>query len=238
MLKSKVKALHPHESVTEKTFVKWPMSKCFTYEVNEETNKLENLRCVVCSEQWPLIKKEATKRGLKGQVLVSVKQYIDGVQYVHRSNVDRHCKSGSLHEFALMQKKRNSRPNISNITNDINSDVMTVGENVDNHNERSVSCEKQGQRAVDVMLKDQSTDTYMKLFNTALHLVIEEEPFTKFPKLIELQRKNGLKLLSGKTNRTFCTEMVKTMAEIVREDMKEIIKNANFISGKLYSCYS
>ena len=201
---------------------------------------MENLRCVVCSEQWPLIKKEATKRGLKGQVLVSVKQYIDGVQYVHRSNVDRHCKS-VLHEFALMQQKRNStvsRPNISNITNDMNSDVMTVGEDVDNHNERSVACEKQGQRAVDVMQKDQSTDTYMKLFNTALHLVIEEKPFTKFPKLIELQRKNGLKLLSGKTNRTVCTDMVKTMAEVVREDMKEIIENANFISGKLYSCYS
>ena len=137
-----------------------------------------------------------------------------------------------------MQQTRNSRPSISNINNDINSDVMTVGENVDYHNGRSVACEKQGQRAVDVMLKDQSTDTYMKLFNTALLKVIEEEPFTKFPKLIELQRKNGLKLLSGKTNRTVCTDMVKTMAEVVREDVKEIIKNANFISGKLYSNYS
>ena len=40
MLRSKVKAFQHHESVTEKTSVKRPMSQCLKYEINKDEKKL------------------------------------------------------------------------------------------------------------------------------------------------------------------------------------------------------
>ena len=222
------------ESVTERTFKRWPsdLSRNFIYDINEETGKLENLRCLVCSENWEIIKEEAIRRRLKGQVLVSLKQYVEGVQHVHRGNVDRHCKPGSLHEFALMHQKEK----YGEITHTTIGKSTCTRPNMKRSNSQSASSSmsssnKKQEATVDVMLNDQRRDTCVKMFNTALYIVMQGEQFCQFPKLIALQKKNGCNLLPGKSNSSVCAHMVKIMADVLREDIKDILKTAKFLSG-------
>ena len=48
---------------------------------------------------------------------------------------------------------------------------------------------------INTFLITNSTDAYTKLFKTALFIATAEESFTKFPLLIDLQKKNGIKIL-------------------------------------------
>lgn len=87
-------------TVSLKTFEKWTFSKHFEVDVDED-KIVTKIKCVTCLNKWEEIKQEAKRRNLRGQVLNNVKQYIDGVNYVHKANVERHCKPGSLHEFGV-----------------------------------------------------------------------------------------------------------------------------------------
>ena len=46
------------------------------------------------------IRNEALRRNLRGNVLDGVKNYVDGVLYIHKSNFDKHIKAQSLHDWA------------------------------------------------------------------------------------------------------------------------------------------
>ena len=66
----------------------------------------------------------------------------------------------------------------------------------------------------------------------ALQYVASEElPYTKFEGLIQLQKINGVKILDGKATTHACKAFISYLAEIVRTDVKDLLKSANFISG-------
>lgn len=68
------------------------------------------------------------------------------------------------------------------------------------------------------------------LFNTAYYVAKEEEPFAKFPKLVDLQIKNGLNL--GNTYKTdhACHTFIDSIADTLISSLKEKIRNARFFS--------
>ena len=63
------------ETVSVKTFKKWPFASHFEAEVDEE-NRISSLKCVTCSAYWLEIKKkEARRRKVCGVALNSVKRH-------------------------------------------------------------------------------------------------------------------------------------------------------------------
>lgn len=87
------------ETVHMKTFKKWPFMNDFTVECDEVGWLLE-LRCKICTEKYQEIRKEAKSRKISGPPLDSIINYIDGVKYIHKANVMKHIKNGSLHAWA------------------------------------------------------------------------------------------------------------------------------------------
>ena len=93
-------SLTHRESVTLKTFRSWDFCSDFCYEVEEhDQNRISKLICKICSKHVSAIIAQARIRGISGKSLDSILAYVDGVNYVHKSNVARHVKSGSLHDW-------------------------------------------------------------------------------------------------------------------------------------------
>ena len=65
---------------------------------------------------------------------------------------------------------------------------------------------------------------------TALHVAMNEDPMADFPKLIDLQKKNGLKFVEGKSHAKACAKFIDILADCVKEDLKGIIKSAPFFT--------
>lgn len=193
-------------SVSVKTFEKWTFYRDFEPEV--EDGMVKCLRCKICSKNAVQIRMEAKSRGISGPPLNSIIKYIDGVTYVHKTNVEKHIKSGSLHDWA----KRI-------FCSDVNSDNSSVStDNIP---------------SVQSCFKNISQSNYIHLFNTALSLVMAEKPFADYPYLINMQRKNGVKFISGKDDKYSCAIFVDCIADTIRNDMKQMLSNVNFMSGEM-----
>ena len=63
---------------------------------------------------------------------------------------------------------------------------------------------------------------------TALHITLNERPLSDFPDLINLQKRNGLKFLKGKSHEKACAEFIDLLAEVIRSDIKNILSSARF----------
>ena len=70
----------------------------------------------------------------------------------------------------------------------------------------------------------------VKLFNIAYYVAKEEEPFAKFPKLVDLQIKNGLNLGNTYKNDHACHTFIGSIADTLVSSLKEKIDNARFFS--------
>ena len=67
--------------------------------------------------------------------------------------------------------------------------------------------------------------------NIAFFIAKEEQPFTKFPGLLQLQQKNGIKMSNTQANDTKCAEMVSTVATLIKEENAFKLQNeARYIS--------
>ena len=62
-------------------------------DVDDEGN-IARVRCKVCTPHINVIRQEAKRKGLRGNVLDGVLNYVDGVDGAHKSNIMRHTKSG------------------------------------------------------------------------------------------------------------------------------------------------
>ena len=52
---------------------------------------------------------------------------------------------------------------------------------------------------------------------------MKEKPISDFEDLIELQQKNGLKFLQGKSHEKACAEFVDVLADTLKKDIKLIL---------------
>ena len=97
----------PHALDTRQTdtFHSWECHNDFSFK--DDGDKLTLLQCNICSNHATSIRREALLRGISGVILKGVLSYVDGVTYIHKSNVLRHVQSGSLHDWA---KKKFCQP--------------------------------------------------------------------------------------------------------------------------------
>ena len=71
---------------------------------------------------------------------------------------------------------------------------------------------------------------YTKMFNTVLYIVEEDEAIKKFPKLVKLQKDNGLKLNAGKDNDKAAAEIIDCLYEQMIHEIKMIMNKARFFA--------
>ena len=68
------------------------------------------------------------------------------------------------------------------------------------------------------------------LFNITYHLAVEERPFTDFPKLMELHKKNSLDLGVTYANDVSCKLFTQEIASYYFDGLKEDLENADYFS--------
>lgn len=126
----------------------------------------------------------------------------------------KHVRSGSLHQWAK-EKFSKKIPSAQSehlpkqsASNDFSTNPITKMMNV--------AAEK----------------NYAYLFNTALSLVLAEKPFTDFSFAIQMQKRNGVKFMSGKDDEYSCAQFVYYLAEAVRSDIKTILSCANIFRSQ------
>ena len=73
-------------------------------------------------------------------------------------------------------------------------------------------------------------DKLIKLFNIAYYVAKEEEPFTKFPKLVNLHFKNGLNFGNTYKNDHACQTFIDNIAKTMNTSLEEKIRAARFFS--------
>ena len=78
--------------------------------------------------------------------------------------------------------------------------------------------------------EEQRNDVAKKM-NTAYFIAKEELPFTKFPKLLDLQRKNGLQIGETYSTDKKCAEMVSTISNVYQNKLaKTVNENVKYMS--------
>ena len=65
---------------------------------------------------------------------------------------------------------------------------------------------------------------HTRFIRAALQIAIKEKSFSDFPDLIKLQQSNGLKFVTGKTHRKACAQFIEIVANIIRADIKNILR--------------
>ena len=153
----------------------------------DDKDNIARVRCKVCTSHINVIRQEAKRKGLRGNVLDGVLNYVDGVDGAHKSNIMRHTKSGGLHDWAKTKFR----------TEGANPSLAAPVERVER--------EKTQRSIEEATLKNPVvSENYKRLFVTALHVAMTEKPLTDFPDLIDLQKRNGLKFFEGKTHDKAC----------------------------------
>lgn len=137
-------------------------------------------------------------------------KYVDGVTYVHKGNVEKHIRRGSLHHWA---KKK----------------FMEQSQEAAAHNQSTSGKQTTLTKCIAVSVRK----NYTLLFNTALSLVLGEKPLSDFPFAIKMQKRNGVNFNPGKDDEHACAIFVHFLAEAVRNDIKSILGMANFFAGEM-----
>lgn len=141
-------------------------------------------------------------------------KYVDGVTYVHKGNVEKHIRSGSLHQWA--KDKFSKKESASSV-----------------EGETQGRPKPQSQTTLTRCVTESVKKNYTRLFNTAFSLVMAEKPFADFPFAIKMQKRNGLDFLAGKDDEHSCSIFVHFLAEALRSDIKSILPLANFFAGEM-----
>lgn len=208
------------ETVSKKTFKKWSCSDDFDIELDDDDNVIK-VTCKICVQYLQQIRVEARARDLRGSVLDSLLKYADGVKSAHKGNIEKHTKSGGLHDWAKKKFYLDKTPQANGASNF----------STQNNNSSSAQCSKDGQTSlVNTFYGPTTKGNYRRLIVTALHIALNERPLSDFPDLINLQKKNGLKFLEGKSHEKACAEFIDLLAETVKDDIKNILSNVRFFS--------
>ena len=72
--------------------------------------------CKVCCTHLQQIRVEARKRNVRGTALDSLLKYADGISYAHKGNIDKHVKSGGLHDWVKEEFQGNVTEQPKNVS--------------------------------------------------------------------------------------------------------------------------
>lgn len=202
-------------TVSKKTFDTWEYHDEFDVDVDESGNVVK-LRCKVCTININNIRREAASRNLRGNVIKGVLNFVDGVDGAHKSNFLRHIKSGGLHSWARGKYGTCASSSSSALTEQV----------------RNAPSREQNQKSIEETTVNNPIviENYRKLFVTALHIVLTEKPLSDFSNLVDLQKKNGVKFFEGKCHEKACKEFVMYLADVLRDDVKQMLKRVHFFS--------
>ena len=120
---------------------------------------------------------------------------------MHKGNIDKHVKSGGLHDWLKQKFQGNVTEQPKNVP-------------VIEKNQRTLQ---------DTIQAPSDIANYRRLFVTALCIAMKEKPISDFEHLIELQQKNGLKFLQGKSHEKACAEFIDVLADTLKKDVKLIL---------------
>ena len=135
-------------------------------------------------------------------------KYADGISYAHKGNIDKHVKSVGLHDWVKQKFQGNVTEQPKNVP----------------------VVEKNQQTLQDTIQAPSNIANYRRLFVTALHIAMKEKPISDFEDLIELQQKNGLKFLQGKSHEKACAEFIDVLADTLKKDIKLILLQVSAFS--------
>ena len=130
-------------------------------------------------------------------------KYADGISYAHKGNVDKHVKSGGLHDWAKQKFQGNVTEQPKNVP-------------VVEKNQRTLQ---------DTIQAPSNIANYRRLFVTALHIAMKEKPISDFEDLIELQQNNGLK-----SHEKACAEFIAVLADTLKKAIKLILLQVSAFS--------
>ena len=89
------------------------------------------------------------------------------------------------------------------------------------------SSKKKPQPTVSESFLLSNTDHYTKLFRSALFFLKDELAFIKLKPIVELQKANGLPIMSSnKINDKACAELAKIISEVVKDNVLYFINQS------------
>lgn len=112
-------------------------------------------------------------------------QYAEGVSYAHKGNVDKHVKSNVLHDW----------------TKKYSTGTLLLVLPLPQKKSKNVR-----RYCINSMKRDELQKTFC-------HCLTSERPLSDFEDLIELQQKNDLKFLQGKSHEKACAQFIDILAE-------------------------
>ena len=133
----------------------------------------------------------SSTRNIKGFILKSVENFRYSVTYIHRPTLARHVGTSiSFHNWW----KSKVAPNDAVVAESSSKKTSS----------------KKTQPTVIQSFMVSNTDHYTKLFHSALFLLEEELAFIKLKPIVELQKNNGLPIMSvNKVNDKACAEFLR-----------------------------
>ncbi|XP_041356519.1 uncharacterized protein LOC121373808 [Gigantopelta aegis] len=208
----KTKLQKKRESVNRRTFNKWDFKDEFIILKMDDQGNITKLLCKICATHLTDIINEAHRRNMKGVVVDGIVKLASGVECIHKGNLCRHIKTGGLHDWA---KKKYG---MENIISPSPSTFSSAGEYAT-------------QTSIDTVIYTDTRTEYKHLFNTALFVARQEMSLAEFPRLIDLQSKNGMHFVTGRDCEKCCRQFVSFLATVLRGDIEMMMNRANFFSG-------
>ena len=199
------------ETVSQKTFNKWSCNNYFDIEV--DSDNVVKVTCKICTLYLQQIGVEARARDLHGLVVDSLLRYADGVNLAHKGNIEKHTKSSELHDWAKKKFSFHQSPETSGTAKVSAQQKSSSSQSGQNGQDSTV---------VSTFYGSTTKENYHRLIVTALHIALNERPLSNFPDLINLEKKNGLKFLEGKSHEKACAEFIDLPAEVIRSDIKNL----------------
>ena len=138
--------------------------------------------------------------------------YVDGTACVAKCNVMRHL-SGKAHLIAIWAEEgTKSEQRLS--------EGATLATSLGAH-----------QAKITTSLENAAREAYRKMFTTAYELAVTPTmPLQHFEVLIKCQRKNGVRLIKGKSDSHACKEYIHYIADAVSEKVAVVLGSSDFMS--------
>ena len=84
----------------------------------------------------------------------------------------------------------------------------------------------------------QTFERLQKLFDIAYFIALEEEPYAKFPRLVQLEKRHAVDLGEAYNNEIACKTFVKYSAQVIRRELQDHLDVASTTLYKYHSVFT